>query len=110
MTTTSIKQKMHKAPVHSPNEFHLGENGELIQGLGETQFPARVQEVTPQELANLADREEAIANAEDRIEGMKAEALVLIEQQRLQLETDRAEFEKEKAAANSAKTTKPAGR
>jgi len=103
-TKTLAPEKRYPAPVQSPNEFHLGPNDELINGLGDTQFPAHVKALTAQDLSDLADRELAIANAESVLEGKRAEAMLLIEQGQAELERDRAAFEKEKAAANRAKT------
>jgi len=90
---------MHKAPVHSPNEFHIGPHGELQAGLGETQYPAVVTPMSAAELSALADREQNVADAENAIEAKKAEALGVIEQERAKLNTERDAFEAEKKAA-----------
>lgn len=105
MQTTDRK---HKAPTNGPNDFHLEitEDGQeqLHSGLGMTPYPVREKPVSAEEVANLAERELALAEAENRIEGLKAAALVEIEQGRKALEAERAEFEREKAAASKAKT------
>lgn len=85
------------APEHSPNEFHL-EDGKLVNGLGRTQFPASVRQVSAAEQAALADREQKVADAENAIEARKQQALGEIAQEEARLAAERAEFEAEKAA------------
>jgi hypothetical protein len=98
-----MSDRKHKAPITGPNDFHLvqTENGaeELHAGLGTTPYPVREKPVSQEEVQNLAERELALADAESRVEGLKAAALVEIEQERKKLETERAQFEAEKAAA-----------
>jgi hypothetical protein len=97
----------HKAPIHSPNEFHIGEDGGLAAGLLETQYPANVTPVSPEELKALEDREKAVAEAESRAQQLIENAKGAIAQERAKLDAERAAFEKEKkAAADKPKTTK----
>lgn len=94
---------MHKAPIHSPNEFHLGDKDQLLAGLGETQYPAIVTPMSAAELSALADREQAVADAENAVEAKKAEALGQIAQEAARLQAEREAFEAEKAAFEKAK-------
>jgi hypothetical protein len=98
-----MSERKHKAPTTGPNDFHLvtNESGieELHAGLGTTPYPVREKPVSPEEVANLAERELALADAESRVEGLRAAALVEIEQERKKLDAERAAFEAEKAAA-----------
>jgi hypothetical protein len=64
--TDGTKREGFAAPVHSPNEFHLGPNGELVNGLGTTQYPANVKPVSPEEAVAMAEREQKVADAETR--------------------------------------------
>lgn len=102
-TTAKPSDRKFEAPTTGPNDFHIQttEEGQevLHAGLGKTPYPVREKPVSPEEIANLAERELALADAENRIEGLKAQALVEIEQGRKALEAERAEFEREKAAA-----------
>lgn len=95
--TDGTKREGFAAPVHSPNEFHLGPMGELINGLGTTQYPANVKPVSPLEAAALADREQKVADAENAIEAKKQEALGQVAQEAARLESERQAFEAEKA-------------
>jgi hypothetical protein len=98
-----MSERKHKAPTTGPNDFHLvtNESGgeELHAGLGMTPYPVREKPVSPEEVANLAERELALADAESRVEGLRAAALVEIEQERKALDAERKAFEKEKAEA-----------
>jgi hypothetical protein len=102
-TTAKPSDRKFDAPTTGPNDFHIHttEDGQevLHAGLGKTPYPVREKPVSPEEIANLAERELALADAENRIEGLKAAALVEIEQGRKALEAERADFEREKAAA-----------
>lgn len=107
-STAKTTDRKFDAPTTGPNDFHIQttEDGQevLHAGLGKTPYPVREKPVSPEEIANLAERELALSEAESRIEGLKASALVEIEQERKALEAERAEFEREKAAASKAKT------
>lgn len=110
-TSEGTKPKGYVAPVHSPNEFHLGDQGELVNGLGTTQYPASVAPMSANEQAALADREQKVADAENLIEAKKQEALGQIAQEEARIaaereafEAEKAEFQKQRAAAASAKT------
>jgi hypothetical protein len=98
-----IPKGRHKAPVHSPNEFHINpETGGLEAGLLHTQYPANVKPVSPEEMKALEAREQAVAEAESRAQQLIEQAKGEIEQERAKLEAERAAFEKEKAAAADA--------
>ena len=106
MTTTSTESESaiqipkghHKAPVHSPNEFHLNpETGGLEAGLLHTQYPPNVRPTSPEEMAALADREQAVAEAESRAQQLIENANGIIAQERAALDAERAAFEREKA-------------
>lgn len=96
--TKGTKREGFEAPTHSPNEFHLGPDGkQLLNGLGTTQFPATVKPMSANEQAALANREQAVADAENAVEAKKLEALGLIAQEEARLAAERKEFEDEKA-------------
>lgn len=95
--TDGTKREGFAAPVHSPNEFHLGPKGELINGLGRTQYPASIKPVTPEEAVALAEREQKVADAETAIEAKKQQALGEVAQEAARLEGERKAFEAEKA-------------
>ena len=107
MTTTStesgsatleIPKGHHRAPVHSPNEFHINpETGGLESGLLFTQHPANVKPVSPEELKALEAREQAVAEAESRAQQLIENARGIIAQERAALDADRAQFERDKA-------------
>jgi hypothetical protein len=95
--TDGTKREGFAAPVHSPNEFHLGPNGELVNGLGTTQYPANVKPVSPEEAVAMAEREQKVADAENAIEAKKQQALGEIAQEEARLKAERDAFEREKA-------------
>lgn len=95
--TATKKPQGFPAPVHSPNEYHLGEHGELVNGLGTTQYPASVTPMSAQELSALAMREQKVADAENAIEAKKEQALGEIAQAEAKLKAERDAFEAEKA-------------
>jgi len=104
--TDGTKREGFAAPVHSPNEFHLGEKGELVNGLGTTQYPASVKTVSPEEAAAVALREQKVADAENAIEAKKQQALGEVAQEAAKLQAEREAFEAERTAFEKAKAAK----
>lgn len=97
-----------KAPVHSPNEFHVGADGGLEAGLGETQYPANVKPTSPEELKALETRELAVAEAEGRAQQLIADAEGRIAQERAKLQAERDAFEREKAGLDENRSSNQA--
>jgi hypothetical protein len=104
--TDGTKREGFAAPVHSPNEFHLGPNGELMNGLGTTQYPANVKPVSPEEAVAMAEREQKVADAETRSRPRSSRRWAKSRRKRRdsrpsarRSKREKAEFEKQKAAA-----------